>query len=174
MDNQDFFAAAHGRGAPCRWELSVKEVNQATKRPTESSSSSSTTSTTIPTTTRRATGGFSQPAGVLKGSRGLCRGWLVGPPELLDKEKYRGIGHDKSAPGGMAEIGLTNSSVTNSPITPIPSRRLLTHNCFRKGGIPDEIELVLNCFCKKLLPAFPRKIYSQELKKGSGERSSIC
>ena len=45
MDNQDFFAAAHGRGAPCRWELSVKEVNQATKRPTESGSSSSTTST---------------------------------------------------------------------------------------------------------------------------------
>ena len=51
MDNQDFFAAAHGRGALRRWELSVKEVNQATKRPTESSSSSSTTSTTIPTTT---------------------------------------------------------------------------------------------------------------------------
>ena len=45
MDNQDFFAAAHGRGAPCRWELSVKEVNQATKRPTESGSSSSTNST---------------------------------------------------------------------------------------------------------------------------------
>ena len=84
-----------------------------------------------------------------------------GPPELLDKEKYRGIGHDKSVPGGMAEIGLTNSSVTNSPITPIPSRRLLTHNCFRKGGIPAEIELVLNCFWKILLPAFPRKIYSQ-------------
>ena len=160
MDNQDFFAAAHGRGAPCRWELSVKEVNQATKRPTESSSGSSTTST-IPTTTRRATGGFSQPAGVLKGSRGWGMGWLVGPPELLDKEKYRGIGHDKSAPGGMAEIGLTNSSVTNSPITPIPSRRLLTHNCFRKGGIPAEIELVLNCFCKILLPALLRKIYSQ-------------
>ena len=156
MDNQDFFAAAHGRGALCRWELSVKEVNQATKRPTESGSSSSTTSTTMstfPATTRRATGGFSQPAGVLKGSRGWGMGWLVGPPELLDKEKYRGIGHDKSAPGGMVEIGLTNSSVTNSPITPIPSRRLLTHNCFRKGGIPAEIELVLNCFCMVLLPA---------------------
>ena len=54
-----------------------------------------------------------------------------GPPELLDKEKYRGIGHDKSAPGGMAEIGLTNSSVTNSPITPIPCLQLLPHNCLR-------------------------------------------
>ena len=153
MDNQDFFAAAHGRGALCRWELSVKEVNQATKRPTESGSSSSTTSTTIPTTTRRATGGFSQPAGVLKGSRGWGMGWLVGPPELLDKEKYRGIGHDKSAPGGMAEIGLTNSSVTNSPITPIPSRRLLTHNCFRKGGIPAGSKLFLqdiaSCFASE-------------------------
>ena len=133
MDNQDFFAAAHGRGALCRWELSVKEVNQATKRPTESGSSSSTTST-IPTTARRATGGFSQPAGVLKGSRGRGMGWLVGPPELLDKEKYRGIGHDKSAPGGMAEIGLTNSSVTNSPITPIPCLQLLAHNCLAQRG----------------------------------------
>ena len=111
----------------------MKEVNQATKRPTESGSSSSTTST-IPTTTQRATGGFSQPAGVLKGSRGWGMGWLVGPPELLDKEKYRGIGHDKSAPGGMAEIGLTNSSVTNSPITPIPCLQLLAHNCLAQRG----------------------------------------
>ena len=107
---------------------------------------------------------------------GAWVGWLVGPPELLDKEKYRGIGHDKSAPGGMAEIGLTNSSVTNSPITPIPSRRLLTHNCFRKGGTPAEIEPVLNCFCKILLPALLRKIYSQsfEIAKAPNLRHLNC
>ena len=119
-------------------------------------------------------GSSSQAAGVLQGGRMVLE--QEGPPELLDKEKYCGIGHDKSAPGGMAEIGLTNSSVTNSPITPIPSRRLLTHNCFRKGGIPAEIELVLNCFCKILLPAFPRKIYSQsfEIAKAPNLRHLNC
>ena len=34
----------------------------------------------------------------------------------------------------MAEIGLTNSSVTNSPITPIPCLQLLAHNCLGQKG----------------------------------------
>ena len=136
----------------------MKEVNQATKPPTGNPG-----------------GPPDRLQGSSKGEDWSC--WRIeGPPELLDKEKYCGIGHDKSAPGGMAEIGLTNSSVTNSPITPIPSRRLLTHNCFRKGGIPAEIELVLNCFWKILLPAFPRKICLQsfEIAKATNLTNLNC
>ena len=87
-----------------------------------------------------------------RGKAGAVAG--EGPPELLDKEKYRGIGHDKSAPGGMAEIGLTNSSVTNSPITPIPCLQLLTHNCLGQKGkfswVSNVFELVtgLDKLCK--------------------------
>ena len=99
-------------------------------------------------------GSSSQAAGVLQGGRMVLE--QEGPPELLDKEKYCGIGHDKSAPGGMAEIGLTNSSVTNSPITPIPCLQLLAHNCLAQRGNMSKDQIFSMLFGVRCLRLYTR------------------